>query len=159
MDSSPDSPGPLQRAGILGELVLFVWMWNQAKALSPIGTGSGIQGRDLLVQAVVVVPPTFVLVWLFLRMRRAALADIGFRSPRPGWIRALFAGAVAGWLIQWLPIPFYWVFEAAGYQAPATPFSLGGSGDLAAGLLGASITGGFMEELVYRGYLLARLER
>jgi membrane protease YdiL (CAAX protease family) len=100
-----------------------------------------------------------LLVLFYLRLRGERPGDLGLRAPRRGWLRALGAGAAAG-LALWLILRgAAEVAHAAGLRNRGGILGVAELPGVVRKLVGTTVLGGFAEELVFRGYLLGRIER
>ena len=151
-------PGPAERAGLVLEVIVFGLVWHALMNAAPGGSSGGITAGNLLVFAVVAVPVTLVLVALFARLRGQRLADLGLRRPERGWPRALILGVLAGLSLVVVTAPLVPLLRDLGLER-LDPFVVDGRGSALVSAVCAVAAGGFMEELVYRGYGFARLER
>ncbi len=151
-------PTPAERIGLLAEVVVFFGVWNELLAWAPGASTDGVRAGDLLAFAAVAAPLTLVLVAGAARLRGQRLGDLGLHRPTRGWLRSVWLGAAAGMLLILAAGPLEALLEVLGL--PYTdPFILDGGLSVLGSAVAGVAAGGFMEELVYRGYGFARLER
>ncbi len=155
---APTSPG---RGGVLAEIVVF-YLALMLVALSAAAMGfepdpEDLDAGELLGAQVVVAIGSVFLVRAFLGWRDERLRDVGCAPPPRGWRHACTVGVIAGLVIKVLSIGVGMALLGLGLEAGDVFFELRDASDLGVFAFGGALAG-FSEELVYRGYLLSRLE-
>ncbi len=151
-----DQPPP--RSRIVGR-ILVETLFTNPKTIAVISV--------VLLVLISTLPPlgviigfVFVLTALLLCVRQGSFAEIGLRRPE-SWVRTLLLGAVIGLAIQ---LAFSIVVDPLLERWTGTPVDLsnldGMRGHLVNYLIMLAVgwaIGGFLEEMLFRGYLLKRI--
>jgi membrane protease YdiL (CAAX protease family) len=161
--AAPRRVGAWTRAGLALELVLFVWGWwwlsAVAARIAGFSADGAVHGLDYLRWALLATPLWSALVAAALFARGRRRASIGAERPREGGVRACVRGLVWGAVL----VPVAWgiaaLAERAGLSLDERTFAIGSTASWLGWLAGGLLAGALGEELIYRGYLLERVER
>lgn len=133
---------------VFGRLISMGELFNTAQSLN---------GLSVLLVSLIKIALFTAVIYGLQRLRRQNMGDLGLRSPSLGWPRLLLVSTGASVVGQAVLFAAQRLIgEGAEAALPAfdlsTPLSL-------AGWIGVGwVHGGFGEELLYRGFLLARFE-
>lgn len=101
----------------------------------------------------------FPLVWISLWLRKLGWKGVGLRRP-PNWLRTVALGVLTGIMAQLLAV---WLIDPLLVQLTGQPFDLsdfrripGNAPNLLAYIVIGWLLGAFLEEMVYRGYMINR---
>ena len=158
-----DPPHPprdplLEERFIFGlQALAILWLWPKLVSLSPASADRVTSGA-LLGQAAILPLATLVVVWLLLRANGESLATIGLRRSRRTIRFVVILGLLSGVLVGVGQLVAAWALSPLPLESAASVFALEGFGDWLAASISGALSGGFCEELVYRGFMLTRLE-
>jgi membrane protease YdiL (CAAX protease family) len=101
----------------------------------------------------------FPIVWVMLWLRKLGWKGVGLHRP-PSWFRTLVLGALTGVALQLLAI---WLIDPLLVQLTGQPFDMsefhriqGRLPNLIAYIIIGWLLGAFLEEMVFRGYMINR---
>jgi hypothetical protein len=154
-------PGPTARQAA-GDLLLFIAAGLALYAIESSVRRAGPLPLPGIFDGVFTLVGLFLVATWLLRNRRQSWADLGLRKPEawwriPAWAVAILAANLAAQntlvpaLSSWLQLdpPDFSRYAAIQQNLPLYVLVL----------VGAMITGGFMEELIFRGLMVDRLSR
>jgi len=155
--------GAWSRVAVAVEVALtaYAWSWIARLAARAVGLDAarGVHGGTFLAWAALSVPAGYVLLRLTLSLRGARPASIGLvRSPL-GWSRAVRVGLAWGAALYLVSAATTWIGARLGLAPESGAFSIGSVWSWLAWVAGGLLAGAFGEELLYRGWLLERVER
>jgi membrane protease YdiL (CAAX protease family) len=155
--------GPWGRVAVVFEVALVANAWSWLSQLAAIALGvdarHGVHGGTYLAWAALATPAALALVLLALSVRGARPASIGLAPPPRGWLRALLVGLAWGAGLYAVSWGTTWLGERVGLEYVRDAFRVESTLSWLAWLAGGLLAGAFGEELVYRGWLLERVER
>lgn len=155
--------GPWGRVTVVLELVLltYAWGWIARVAASAVGLDAsrGVTGGTYLAWAALATPGGLALVLLALRLRGESPATIGLARPTHGWWRAQRDGLLWGAGLFALSHGATWLAGQFGLETEHGLFRIESASSWLTWVAGGLLAGAFGEELLYRGWLLERVER
>lgn len=139
------------------QVAALAWLWPAVLSVPDWPVGPVTPGA-LLKAGLLVTPLVLLGLAVLLRARGEGPAAVGLSGMAGRWRRALLVG-LAGGLVLWLPGAWLaGLLDGWGWGGPEGVFLVEGAGGVLVATLGAALLGGVCEELVFRGFLLTRLE-
>ena len=152
----------VQRISIAAEIFVFALLWRASDGLVAglLGGASAgnLHGLEHLRHYLVAAPLVTLIVFGLLRLRGKRLADVGLERPARGWSWAVAVGVTSAAALFFAWYPADWLLRGLGLTSNPDVFRVDSASSLAGFLISGPLAGGFLEELIYRGYLFSRFE-